>query len=299
MSIPFAEAAIPISDSELRALLLRYRCENWKGIQPAGMQESIVDALVRGDSEELLRKVEPYVQLSNDSRILDLGSGVGGFVVDCRRRGLKAFGVEPDRIGQGAQLTAIQIARQRIADPAFVSAIGEKLPFPDASFDLVTMNQVIEHVTDQQAVVREAGRILRQGGVLFVACPNYLRFREPHYKIFWLPLMPKPFGRLYLRLLGRSAAMLDQLTYTTNRRLQSLLATLGPAYTIVDLHREQFLKKRITGSFSASSTRLVSKLTHVPLLGGFILLAILLYGSIREGGCEMVAIRKSKAAAEC
>src|SRR5450631_3307081 len=154
--------AIPIADAELRALLLEYRRENWSGIQPESTQRRIVQDIIHGDAEGPLRQVEPYVAISSDSRILDLGSGVGSFVVACRRRGLRAFGLEPDRIGKGAQITSIQIARQRLDSPVFVTGVGERLPFPDACFDLVVMNQVIEHVANQGMVAREAARVVRE-----------------------------------------------------------------------------------------------------------------------------------------
>ncbi len=286
------QEAIPVADAELRALLLAYRRENWSGIQPETIQRRIVEDIIHGDAEGPLRQVEPYIAISSDSRILDLGSGAGSFVVACRRRGLQAFGLEPDRIGQGAKITAIEIARKRLAEPVFVSGVGEGLPFPDACFDLVVMNQVVEHVADQIKVVREAARVVREGGVIYIACPNYLRFYEPHYKIFWAPLLPKMLGRMYLRLRGRSPAMLDQLNYTTNGRLRKLLTVLGPDYTVLDLHREQFLTKRSADGFAAGSTRFVAKLTQLPLFGPAVLWAVLKYGSIAEGGCEMVVIRK-------
>jgi len=288
---------IPITDEQLRALLLAYRRENWRGIQPEAIQRRVVDELIHADAEGSLRQIEPYIRISAESKILDVGSGTGSFIVACRRRGLRAFGMEPDRIGQGAKITSIQIARRRLDLSVFVSAVGEKLPFPDASFDLVVMNQVIEHVADQPMVVREAGRVVREGGVIYIACPNYLRFYEPHYKIFWAPLLPKAWGRTYLRLRGRSPAMLNQLTYTTNGRLRRLLATLGPDFEIFDLHREQFLKRRADTDFAARSTRLISKLSQLPLVGGMVLWAVLKYASISEGGCEMVVMRKPKAAA--
>jgi SAM-dependent methyltransferase len=291
------EGAIPISEPELRELLLEYRRENWNGIQPESIQRQIVEDLIHGDWEGPLRQVEPYVTISADSRILDLGSGAGSFVVACRRRGLRAFGLEPDRIGKGAEITSIQIARRRLTAPVFVSGVGEGLPFPDACFDLVFMNQVVEHVADQSMVIREAARVLRKGGVIYIACPNYLRFYEPHYKIFWAPLLPKTLGRMYLRLRGRSPAMLNQLTYTTNRRLRKLLASLGPDYTLLDLHREQFLRKRSAGGFAARSTRLVVKFTQLRIVGPAALWAILAYESITEGGCAMLVLRKPKAAA--
>ncbi len=290
--------AFPISDSELRELLLEYRRENWKGIQLDAVQRQIVEELLHGDAASPLQHVEPRVEISSGSRILDLGSGVGSFVVACRRRGLRAFGLEPDRIGQGAKITSIQIARRRLSAPVFVSGVGEGLPFPDGCFDFVVMNQVIEHVADQFMVLREATRVVRVGGAVYVACPNYLCFYEPHYRIFWLPLLPKIVGRIYLRLRGRSPAMLEQLTYTTNGRLRKLFAALGPDYLVLDIHREQFLRKRAAASFVAKSTRLVASITRLPLVGPVVLASILAYGSISERGCEMLLIRKPKVAAK-
>jgi SAM-dependent methyltransferase len=293
MTTPPTTDAQVLSEPEIRNLLLRYRRQNWEGIQPPEVQDKVVEDLLRCDADGLLSKVAPYLPISAESRLLDLGSGVGSFVAACRNQGLNCFGIEPDRIGNGTELTAIQIARRRVAQPVFAAAVGESLPFADRTFDLVTMNQVIEHVSDQRAVLREATRVLKDGGVLYVACPNYLRFYEPHYKIFWLPLMPKFLGRLYLRLRGRRPVMIEQITYTTNARLRMLLTSLGSGYTVLDLHREQFLKKRVEGSFAALSTRLVSRLTHLPVVGSVVLRSVLWFGSIRQGGCEWVVIRRS------
>jgi SAM-dependent methyltransferase len=279
----------------LRSLLLEYRRENWKGIQLPGTQQRIVEETVRGDAAHgPLQVVGQYVSLSPLSRILDLGSGVGSFVVACRQRGLQAIGIEPDRIGRGAKVSAIEIARRRLSEPVFVSGIGEQLPFPDECFDVIVMNQVIEHVADQKKVIREAARVVRPGGVIYVACPNYLRFYEPHYKITWFPLLPKGLGRAYLRLRGRSPAMLNQLTYTTNARLRKLLSGLGSEFDVLDSHRERFLRKRSADAFAAPSTRLVARISELPILGSMFLGMVLKYGSIRQGGCEMVVLRKPK-----
>jgi SAM-dependent methyltransferase len=293
LSIPRNSKA---SEEEIRSLLLRYRCENWDGIQPAEIQEAIVESFISGDWTEPLKRVAPYIALSEKCRVLDLGCGVGSFVVACRKRGLECFGVEPDRIGNGISLSAIQIARRRWEEPIFFAGTGENLPLCDRSFDLVVLNQVIEHVTDQTAVISEAARVLRSGGVIYLACPNYLRFYEPHYKIFWLPLMPKALGRLYLRLRGRTSVMLDQINYTTNRRVRSLLSGLGPEYTALDLHREQFLAKRDLCAFSSRYVLFVSKLTRFPVIGPFLLALVLWFGAIREGGCEWIVIRSNSAA---
>jgi SAM-dependent methyltransferase len=294
MSHHTSPGAIPIDEAELRELLLAYRRENWRGVQTPEMQVRIVESLLRCDTSLPLRQVKPYVQLSEGSRILDLGSGVGNFVVACRQRGLRAFGIEPDRIGNGSRVTAIQIARRRLAEPVFTNGVGEKLPFRDACFDFVALDQVMEHVADQMLVLNEAARVVREGGAIYVASPNYWRFYEPHYKISWLPLMPKVLGRIYLRLRGRSSSMLNQLTYTTNGRLQKLFSKLGPDYVAVDLHREQFLRKREEGSFASRIARLMARMTRLPIVGSFLLWMVLRYSAFREGACEMVILRRRK-----
>jgi len=285
-----------IPEDELRSLLLQYRRENWTGIQTPDAQNKIVSDILGTDATSPLQRVEPYHHLSKDSRILDLGSGVGSFVVGCRNKGLQCFGVEPDRIGNGSQVTAIQIARRRVYDQVFVAGVGEMLPLADECFDLVTMNQVIEHVHDQSGVIFEAARVLRANGVIYLACPNYLRFYEPHYKIAWFPLLPKVFGRIYLRMRNRRPSLINQITYTTNSRLRRLLGKLGANYSVVDLHREQFLQKRASGSFASPKVKIVSALTRLPLVGPFFLGLTLWLVSVFEGGCEFVVIKKASQA---
>jgi SAM-dependent methyltransferase len=282
-----------LDDSQLRALLLQYRRENWQGIQTPDWQEKIVDSIVEDDGEAVLTQVSSFWNIPHRASVLDIGSGVGSFVLACRRRGLLAFGVEPDRIGQGGRLTSVQIARRRIKDGVFAVAIGETLPFPDCIFDLIVMNQVMEHVTDQAAVLGEAVRVLKPGGAVYIACPNYLRFYEPHYKIKWLPLLPKLLGRLYLKCRGRSPTFLSQLTYTTNARLRALFRGLKADCKVVDLHQEQFLKKCTDGSFASVRARLVAQLIHLSVLGSLIRWAALQYLHITEGGCEMLILRSA------
>lgn len=284
-----------ISQAELRELLLAYRAENWKGIQTPETQVEIVETMLQPEAGTVLSQVAQFHFIPPGALILDVGSGAGGFVAGCLQLGYRALGVEPDRIGAGARLTSIQIAARRVSPNVFLAALGEALPFPDRAFDLVTLNQVVEHVPDQLAVLREAGRVLRPGGALYVACPNYLRFYEPHYKVFWLPLMPKSLGRLYLRLRGRNPVMLRDLYYTTNHRLRKWLEAMGDEFEVLDFHQEQFIRKCAgVGEFASGRARMVKKLISFPLFGPALRALVLCWIRLREGGCEMLVLREGE-----
>ncbi len=285
-----------LSRSELKTLVLQYRRENWQGIQTPQWQERIAEDILRDDGEVMLKAIGEVWAAPAGATVLDVGSGLGSFVVACRKRGFRAFGVEPDRIGQGSWISSIQIARRRIENQVFAIGLGESLPFADRSFDLVTLNQVMEHVSDQVSVLREAVRVLKDGGAIYIASPNYLRFYEPHYKVKWFPLLPKFLGRWYLRLRGRDPVLLDQLTYTTNSRLRALFSKLGPEYAVLDLHRESFLRKCAQLSFASRRARFIARMIRIPILGRLTLRAVLRFLRTTEGGCEMMVVYKSKPA---
>lgn len=285
-----------INQAQLVDLLTAYRRENWRGIQTPEWQLKIVRSMAQAEDEEppVLKRIAPYWQLPHNARILDLGSGVGNFVVACRKRGLQAFGIEPDRIGRGTKLTSLQIARRRLDSSVVAAAVGEQLPFSDSSFDLVVMDQVIEHVSNQLRVLAEAYRVLKPGGAIYVACPNYLRFYEPHYKIWFLPLMPKFLASIFLRLRSRNPVLLKQVTYTTNWRVRKLLRTITPAQ-LIDLNRDSFFAK-CTGAQPASASRrarLVQTLADHAIFCRPVLWAASFYLRVREGGCEMLALKEA------
>ena len=59
-------------------------------------------------------------------------------------------------------------------------AAGERLPFQAASLDVVVLNEVIEHVQDDAATMREVSRVLAPGGVAVIYAPNRLYPFETH-----------------------------------------------------------------------------------------------------------------------
>jgi SAM-dependent methyltransferase len=158
---------------------------------------------------------------------LDIGCGLGTFVLLAELHGRSAVGVEPG----DAELA---LGRERIAErlvdgnERLLPGVGEALPFADASMGGALLHDVLEHVGDWRAVLREAFRVLAPGGALYVKGPSYaVRFVEPHYRVPWLPLMPKPLARRYLRALGRDVEYLEHLGWRRRGEVLAALRALG------------------------------------------------------------------------
>ncbi len=99
-----------------------------------------------------------------EGNVLDIGCGAGNMMHHLSRYG-NVKGIEVD-----ARPVAMAQARGydvRLGDAA------RGIPFPDASFDLVTVLDVIEHVDADEAILREAQRVLRAHGTLAITTPAF------------------------------------------------------------------------------------------------------------------------------
>lgn len=100
-------------------------------------------------------------------RWLDCGCADGGYVqalLACGADEVHGIDVEDDRIDEA-------IARQ-IPNAHFRVATGEQIPFDDKFFDGALVNEVLEHVEDDQLTLHELHRVIRPGGTLVVNSPN-------------------------------------------------------------------------------------------------------------------------------
>jgi SAM-dependent methyltransferase len=128
----------------------------------------------RFGQERRLNLVRKHVSLEG-RRILDIGCGLGAYVEAFRRFSDQVHGVDvdPEKVAKAsAKLPNIQVSA------------AESLPFPDASFDVVFSNEVIEHVDDDRKAIGEAVRVTADGGHIVIYAPNRLYPFETHGAYF-------------------------------------------------------------------------------------------------------------------
>jgi ubiquinone/menaquinone biosynthesis C-methylase UbiE len=149
-------------------------------------------------------------------RLLDLGAGMGGLSVALLLSDVSDAGpglsADPNA---GIRLQALdynpdycRISRLRAEryglELNIVVAVGEQLPYPGGGFDGVVCLDVLEHVADVEAVLREMHRVLKPGGVVITSVPNRHAFRDPHYHLPLINWLPRWLAELLVRRSGRS-----------------------------------------------------------------------------------------------
>jgi SAM-dependent methyltransferase len=124
----------------------------------------------RRGQDRRLALIRQYVEL-RAKRILDIGCGLGMYVSRFRQFSDDVYGVDvdPDKIAQASEWL-----------PNLRVAPAEELPFSSDTFDVILLNEVIEHVDDDMRTIREAYRVLAPGGHIIIYAPNRLYPFETH-----------------------------------------------------------------------------------------------------------------------
>jgi ubiquinone/menaquinone biosynthesis C-methylase UbiE len=163
----------------------------------------------------LLYKSLPDLQ---PTKILDLGCGTGGTaILISEGMGVPVHGV--DTYGPAVDIAKLRVLEHHRARCIFTSGSGEYLPYETNEFDLVTSYQVLEHVSDPLAVLREIYRVMKPTAVAHITAPSYSSIFEPHYKINWLPFSGPLLARMWLRVVGRPTDFVKHINFITYRGL--------------------------------------------------------------------------------
>jgi SAM-dependent methyltransferase len=115
------------------------------------------------------------------SLFASLVGGPGRHVLDvgCRTGALTQYYAHGnDVVGVDVDRDALARARERLGIETLWADAEDGLPFEDASFDVVVMGEVLEHLADPGSAVAHARRVLRPGGQLVGSVPNAFRLKS-------------------------------------------------------------------------------------------------------------------------
>lgn len=121
------------------------------------------DARWRGGNQKTQFRHCEAVKLIEGGTILDVGCGDGLLLKLLQQKGITAEGVDISPEGVAKCVAAGFVAK--------VHSVDEPLPYPDGSFDTVVLLDVLEHVYDPRAVLRDVARVARTQ--IVVSVPNF------------------------------------------------------------------------------------------------------------------------------
>ena len=211
-------------------------------------------------TEMFRRRLRDHFPGGGSAAALDLGCGSGASLLALAASFGQAVGVDPS-------LANLLLARKAaeeagLSNITLVRGYGQRLPFAAGGFDYVNAQNVLEHVFTVDPVLAEVRRVLRPGGGFAADSRNRydLFLPEPHAKVRWVGLLPRPLMRPYVRWrtgLDYSATYL--LSYGQLRR--SLRRHFGRSARVAFPYVSAY-------GYGRGGDRLVRLIERVPLLRG-------------------------------
>ena len=189
--------------------------------------------------------------------ILDVGCGTGAFLHTMKQAGWEVTGLEPDE-------NAAKKAKELYGiEPMKADEIYNLSP---ATFDAITMWHVLEHVHDLHGYMKKLKSLLKPGGKLFIAVPNYTSYDAAKYKQFWAAYdVPRHIYHF-------TKSGMEKLMNTENWKMKKIKPLLLDSFYISMLSEKYkksaffWLKGLVFGSisnFKASKTGEYSSLIYV------------------------------------
>jgi 2-polyprenyl-3-methyl-5-hydroxy-6-metoxy-1,4-benzoquinol methylase len=105
------------------------------------------------------------LQIEKGNVILDLGSGTGYFANTARKQETSTFCLDI------SLRNLVSIKEREDSYVSLINAGAEKLPLNNESFDKVLCTEVLEHIKEDEAALKEISRILKPGGILVMSVP--------------------------------------------------------------------------------------------------------------------------------
>jgi len=166
---------------------------------------------------QLVARFGPYrrVWKRRPGRLLDVGCGAGDLAAVFARRGWSVAGIEPSAVAaEHARANGVEAVNGTLADA----------PWGPAEFDAILFNHSLEHIEEPAQALTEAARLLKPGGLLAIAVPNFGSWHRRLFGSAWfqldLPRHLQHFDRDSLATLVEAAGL---------RPLETTAASMRPS----------------------------------------------------------------------
>jgi SAM-dependent methyltransferase len=273
---PLPEEAYPTS---------YYGQGNQKFIPGIEWLSTLPPALLRSCSVDIENRLK---LIGRPPSVLDIGCGRGYLLKRLSNRGWQCAGID------------IPQSPIPLNIPNFdfnVGSADEHLPWASETFDLVILNHVLEHTFSPQFVLREARRVLRPDGIIYIGVPDFGSWQASWFKEFWFPLeIPRHlhhFEPLPLKfLLENQGFHISRLSMRSIR--QGIFGFIQSCLNYLDPKHRDFLFEVMKGRRDISLLRITAHLFTSLILFPFALLESLISPLFRGGPVIILVAQRQR-----
>jgi SAM-dependent methyltransferase len=155
------------------------------------------DSLTTRRYDQLYGTLSHHINVQQE--VIDVGCALGGFLDYLNDHGFQRLA--------GVDMTQTYVEEARRKNKYRIElGNAESLPFPDHTFDVIVMEQVLEHLFNPVQAFQEAARVLKAGGIFCVGVPDASRYSDFYFfDFYWLLLREhiQHFDATHLELLGK------------------------------------------------------------------------------------------------
>lgn len=174
-------------------------------------------------------------------RVLDIGCGTGGISVAFAEMNACVYAMEPNYTHP--LLMDITKARAAEAGVSLNACVGrgEELPFADESFDIIILNDILEHAGSPGNVMNESARVLKSEGLMYISTPNKYSYaqvlREGHSGLFGVSLLHPRVAGYYVTRLRKVKDRYTVNVIHSYGMVKKYLERLGLKFVLVNANR--------------------------------------------------------------
>ena len=162
----------------------------------SGKHNSMFDQKSRiKKAQKTLSVLKDFLTETSNLNLLDIGCSSGIMTREYANHFKFVTGIDLDH-------RAIEFAKKNIKESniKFLLTPIEESGFEDETFDVITCSHIYEHVPSDIVLMEKIYRLLKPGGVCYLAAANKYNIIEPHYKLPFLSYFPKKIADIYIRL---------------------------------------------------------------------------------------------------